>query len=322
MNIENDNIQEAFAWMLAHKTDNGLTWQSIANASGIKLGTLTPFMGQKYSGNKQIVADNIFKYRESLKHQAELSDEKERAGIGGAPLFIQMPTARRIRTLMIAAQGGEMTVVATGPGTCKTMAAQNYAQNNVNVWLVTIKRTSRTLPGMVAETLKVVSGRPARGSTRQMVAQLIDLIRDTRGLLIFDEANHLKFEALEEIRGWYDDTSIGVCLLGNEELIGTIRHGSAGANRDAFRRLSSRIAHTYIRNMPQAQDIELYLDAWGIEARDQRKYLLARGLAAGSGGLREIRQIINHASMLAMEQEIDLSLEELRQAHFSRSGRD
>ena len=69
------------------------------------------------------------------------------------------------------------------------------------------------------------------------------------------------------------------------------------------------------------EDIDAYLDAWNIHNAEQRSYLRRIGLTPGAGGLREIRQIISHASMLAMDDHSALTLEHLRESLSTRATR-
>src|SRR3546814_3728765 len=92
----------------------------------------------------------------------------------------------------------------------------------------------------------------------------------------------------------------GICLLGNEELHKTIRSG-AGSARHSFARLNRRISRSHLQDMAFDEDIEAYLDAWGIADREQRSLLLRVGRTAGTGGLGELKQIISNASLLAFE---------------------
>src|SRR3546814_18625115 len=62
------------------------------------------------------------------------------------------------------------------------------------------------------------------------------------------------------------------------------------------------------------EDIEAYLDAWGIADREQRSLLLRVGRTAGTGGLGELKQIISNASLLAFEDGKPLHHVHLREA--------
>lgn len=319
-NPENIVIDEAEqrAWLKEHKDSRGLSWSDLAPLIGMPQGTLSPWMGGTYAGKTERVAKAVFRYRQTLESQEKVTEEKQRAGLDKTPGYIVTPTANRLRTLMIMAHQGEITVGATGPGTGKTMTVRDYQSMVSNVWLVTMRPTTRTLPAMVAEVLRTISGKAPTGWVRQMSTQVQNLVAGKNGLLVIDEANHLEFEPLEELRAWHDATGVGICLLGNEELIARIR---GGGSKHALARLNGRIAMSHVQDLPLEGDIEAYLDAWGITKPEQRAMLSRVALTPGAGGLREIRQIVTHALLLATDDGVDLSVTHLRDALSTRSTR-
>ncbi len=313
------DVDEARAWLREHKDARHLSWPALSKASGIPTGTLSTWMLSNYQGDAERVARRVIKYRQGLESQAERAEVAQRAGVAERPNYIgDLPTARRLRTLMIMAHSGEITVAGTGPGTGKTTAMLDYAACVANVWTVTARPETKTLSAMIAEVLRSVTGQPGNGWLRQMSGQVMDQVKGRRGLIIIDEANHLVFEALETLRAWHDLTGVGICLLGNEELIARIRGGGA---RHALARLNSRIAMTHVQDLPMDDDIESYLDAWHIENKEQRAMLRRIGLTPGAGGLREIRQVISQASMLAAEDDVPMALSHVRDVLATRATR-
>ncbi len=142
-------------------------------------------------------------------------------------------------------------------------------------------------------------------------------MRGRNGLLIIDEAGHLTIEMLEQLRHWHDMTSVGVCLLGNRDLYLRIR---GGARHDAYGRLNSRIAASHNAPCLEASEIEDFLDAWGVTGPEMRKPLVRIGTTPSAGGLREIKQIIESATMVAHEDGVEtLGLSQLREAMAMRS---
>ena len=309
------------AWMLDHHASSGLSWRIIGDNSGIAPGTVSTWATGSYAGNGLNVAKKVFKYRQMLASQAERAAEKASAGIADTPSYIETPTGRRLRTLMVIAHSGEITYGGTGPGTGKTMEAEHYCASASNAVMVTMKPTTKTLTAMLGEVIRALGGKPGVSWARQMSAQVVDMVKGRRFLLIVDEANYLEFEAIEELRAWHDLGGLGICLLGNEELHATIEGGAQRGVRHSYARLNSRIAQRHVQDMPLIGDIDAYLDAWGIHDGAQRQFLTKIGMTPGAGGLREIRQLITNASMLALGDEQPLSYEYLREAMSTRATR-
>lgn len=294
------------------KTGKLWSWSELAKGSGIPSGTLSLFVTSKYEGRNDNVAKNIFKYRQLLASQAERGE-----GIPAEPGFISTPTATRIRALMIMAHRGRITMGCTGPGTGKTMEMREYQASISNVWVATMEPVTHKLTPMVRSVLRAVGG-SASGSTAWMSEQVKSLVTGRSGLLVIDEANNLDLESLEQLRSWHDATGVGLCLLGNEELWQLIR---GGKKHHAFARLNSRISASHLQDLPMEDDIKLYLDAWQILDPAMCRLLTAIGLTPGAGGLREIRQIIESASMFAADDGHALSLGHLREAQSTRATR-
>ncbi len=305
------NVEEQRQWLIDHKARKGLSWSVLADLTGIAAGTISPFGGGSYAGRGEPIAKKIFRYRQMLDSQQRRTD-----GLLTDAGWFETPTSRRIRGLLVIAQMGRITVGATGPGTGKTVTMRDYANKASNVWIATMKPTTKTLNAMIGEVLKAVGGTPKGGWTRQLSAQVADNIAGRRGLLVIDEANHLDLEAIEEIRAWHDATEVGICLLGNEELMMRIR---GGPRRDAFARLNSRIAASHLQNLPVEGDVAAFCDAWKVDDGDMRRLLTRVALTPGAGGLRECRQIVESASMIAADEHRHPTIVDLREAMASRS---
>lgn len=313
------NFDEMLEWLLRHKTETGKSWPALGKASGIPGGTLSALTSPNFNGNRENMAKRIFAYRQKVMSQGERAKIALRR-----PEFVSTPTAQRLQFLMEWAQGGRITVATLGPGTGKTMAAENYkAAIGETVWIATMSPSTRSLTAMVSEIMKAMGMANASGWRAQRSQEVLNHVRDRGALLIVDEANHLELEALEQLRYLHDVGNLGICLLGNEELHERIRGGARG---HAYGRLSSRIANWFVQNLPTRDDIEAYLDSLAqmepaLDEPHIRKPLVDVALSPGHGGLRELYQTLELAHMLAISAEETLQLEHVRTAIGSRTTR-
>ena len=307
------DIEEMREWANAEKLRRGYSWSQFSNVTGIPSGTLSPFCSNGYNGNNETIARRIFRYRQMLEAQSSQS-----SGLPVEPGYFETPTSLRLRALLVIAQMGRITLGATSAGTGKTMTIRHYQASASNVWVATMKPTTKTLNAMIGEVMRAIGGSAKTGWTRQLSHQVADMVSGKRGLLVIDEANNLELEAIEEIRSWHDATGVGVCFLGNEELLMRIE---GGPKRDAYARLNSRIAQRHIQSLPLEGDVEAFCDAWGIQDSGSRRFLGQIALTPGAGGLREMRQLVEAASMLAEQDERALTLADLRDAQATRATR-
>ncbi|KTE75694.1 hypothetical protein ATE59_11790 [Sphingopyxis sp. A083] len=224
---------EIKAWLSERRTTTGMSWKAIEAESGIPSGTLSNWVNNTYAGKGENVARKVFRYRQMLDSQAERAADRQSAGLTDAPSYIETATGRRLRGLMTTAHSGEITYAATGPGTGKTKEAEQYIACVANAYMVTMKPTTKSVTAMMGEVIRALGGKSGTSWARQMSAQVVDMVKGRRTLLIVDEANYLEFEAHEELRAWHDIAGLGICLLGNEELHATRRSPSAASRPSA-----------------------------------------------------------------------------------------
>ena len=298
------DITEQRDWLNAHKLETSLPWSQIAPKIGVPMGTLTPFASDSYKGDCVKIAQAIYRYRQLLIAQAEIAIE-----LPEPPAFFETPTARRITTMLSIAQRGRITVVAGGPGTSKTKTIRHYQASVPNVWVATMKPSTAGVNTMQIKVLEAMGERDAKGTPLALSSKIEALMRNTGGLLVLDEAQHLGEKALEEVRSWHDETGIGICLVGNEDVLTRL---TLGNKRDAFARLASRVAQRLVFRGPMPGDAQALADAWGVMDEAQRTFLTE--VAKKPGGLRTATMVMETATMLAVQDRQPLALGHLQDA--------
>lgn len=308
------DVEAELEWLKDYKAKKGLSWTQLGQLSNISPGSLSALYTPNYPGKKDNQAKRIFQFRQKVESQ-----EHRKQFVLERPRWIETPTARRVQFLLEVAHMGRITVGAMAPGTGKSMTARHYKDSiGDSVFLVTMLDSTSSTAGMVRQVMQAM-GLAVRASwTQQMSALVIDNLMHRKCLLIVDEANFLSLKALEELRGWHDATGVGICLLGNEELLHRIR-GRDTNDRHAYARLNSRIANSHVADSPRRDDVEAYLDYYDLIEPDMREPLIERGLAPGHGGLREVQQILEAANMLAIGDDEVLSAKHITDAIRSRA---
>lgn len=307
------DVEAMRLWAIEEKALRKYSWSQFANVTGIANSTLSLFCGEKYAGNKENIARALFRYRQMIETQSAGA-----AGVPTEPGYFETPTSLRLRALLVIAQMGRITLGATGPGTGKTMTVRHYQSSVSNCWVATMKPTTKSVNAMIGEVMRAIGGHAKSGWTRQLSHQVQDMTAGKRGLIVIDEANNLELEAIEELRSWHDATGVGLCLLGNEELMMRIE---GGPRRDAYARLNSRIAQRHIQTLPMEGDVDAFCDAWGIEDAASRRMLGQIAMTPGAGGLREMKQLVEAGSMLAEYAGRGLTHQDLKDAQATRATR-
>lgn len=304
------SVEDEVRWFLAYRTRHGLSWSALAKETGIPQGTLSQVISGKYAGDMQGQAERLFKFRQKIESQ----EERSRSALA-KPTLIPTPTARRLQFLLEVAHMGRITVAATGPGTSKTMVAEEYEASVSSCWLVTMRESNSTLSGLLCAIMKKMGLDSMSGWNRQRSDQIIEHVRGRKGLLIVDEAGFLGLDGLEELRALHDATDLGIALFGNEELLRRIRGGDKS---HAYARLNSRIANSHIQDVPSQGDVNAFLDAFKVDDGKVRKLLSSVALSPHNGGLREVKQILESANMLAIADDTAIELSHIEDAMGSR----
>ncbi|EQB32020.1 AAA family ATPase [Sphingobium ummariense] len=293
-------------WANGYKSMKKLSWREFGDLVGIPGGTLQPFCKGTYAGRNDDIAQTIFKFR-----QAEQSREEKLEGIPTDPGYFDTPTALRIQELLAIAATGRITAGGFSPGLGKTKTAEDFLGRVSPAYMITSDAVSAKMGPMIRQVEVAIGVGSPRNWPSIISAEIVRFLRKKRALLIVDEANHLTIEALEQLRAWSDSTGLGICLLGNVELI---RRLTTGRERDALARLNSRISKRIVQDRPEEGDVTAFCDAWKLFDPGIRKLLMDVALMPGSGALREIRQIIENASMAASEDGGKLELAHVRWA--------
>jgi DNA transposition AAA+ family ATPase len=298
------DIEEQRDWLNGHRESTGLSWSQLAPKLDVAMSTLSAFANGTYQGRNDKVAEAVYKFRQLLISQAEISFDMPEP-----PKFFETPTSRRIVTMLSIAQRGRITLVAGGPGTSKSRTIRHYQASVSNVWVATMKPSTAGVNTMQQKVLECMGEPNAKGTPLALSTKIEALVRNTGGLLVIDEAQHTSEKALEEIRGWHDETGIGICLVGNEDVLTRL---TLGNKRDAFARLASRVAQRMIFRGPEDGDALALADAWGVNATDQRAFLI--DIAKKPGGLRTCTMLMETACMLAASDRDELKLVHLTDA--------
>ena len=309
------DVEEMRLWLIGYRelSDPPIPWSQLHRETGIPAGTLQPFCAGTYQGDNEDKARKVFRFRQSVEQQSARQKSLPRD-----PGYFETQTSRRILELLEIAHMGRITICGAGPGTGKTVTVREYKERAQPVWVATMKPSAVRLNPMILAVHKALGLEPRRMPAAEASNVVIERVRARRGLLVIDEANFLSIEGIEEIRNWHDETGVGVCLLGNEELLARIE---TGRHRDQFARLNRRIANRHAQRLPTREDVRVFCDAWGINQPDIRHYLEKIALTPDSGGLGECQQLIEAGSMLAAADDRGLSLADLRDAQATRATR-
>ncbi len=198
----------------------------VAQELGISPGALSAFLSGTYKAPHTIIT--------RIEDLASLNTQKKVAP--RAPSYQETSVSRMVtNAIRYSHLQGKISVVYGDAGIGKTMAFKNYLQNTPLAIGITISPTYASITGvneLIAEQMGVRE-RIARKQTSEIVGKL----RDSGRVLVIDEAQHLTVRALNHLRCISDESGIGICFIGNDEVYTKLK----GTGKADFAQLFSRI---------------------------------------------------------------------------------
>lgn len=226
--------------------------------------------------------------------EARVSEAVERwlTAPRNADTFVETKTARRIQdALAFAKANGDLVCIYGGPGVGKTRSIGHFAGQYAHVWTVTATPSSSTVVPALEEIAEAVGVTDASGGARRIQRAIRQRIRGLGGLLIIDEAQHLRPAALEEIRALHDATGVGLAFVGNVSVFSRL----AGGKQASFAQLFSRIGLRLYLEAPVAADVaKLAKDRWNVT--DRQVLELLGHVASQPGALRLVVKALGIAA--------------------------
>ena len=299
------DIEEQRAWLKDHRTSNGSSWSTLSKRMGIPAGTLSQFGGSGYSGDEQRLAEQVYRYRQTLVHQASIAIEAP-----DVPDFFDTETSNELTRLLGWGQRGRLVVAAMGPGTGKTKTAKQFTACFNNVFMSTMTPSTAGVNNMQQEVLASLGDPDAVGTPQKLSRRIRERVKDlTNPLLIIDEAQHLSEKAIEEIRSWHDATGVGIALFGN---IGVMQRIEGGSRKAAFAQLYSRIGLRMLRPVPLQADCDALAVAWEVTSDKEMAFI--RKVGTMPGGLRGATMMLELAWMLSASERQPINVGHMQDA--------
>ena len=277
---------------------------AMAKEIGVGAAVFNQWLQGKYTGRNDEVQIKVMRWLDARDSEQELKS-KLPADLD----WVRTPSANAVSAALGFSQmAGAISVIYGGAGMGKTTAIKVYCRRSPNVWVVTASPTV-SMPGPILLRIAAALGSRTTGHLHQVEESIIERVKDTRGLLVIDEAQHLSHRALDTIRAIHDATGVGIVLCGNEIVYAQL----TGGNRSVgFAQLFSRVAKRVRLSKPQAGDIDAILDAWQITDKPTRKF--CHGIGMRPGALRGLSQTIRLANLFAKQSDLPLSLDIIRDA--------
>ena len=206
----------------------GISQNRAAKDIGYASGPLSNYRNNKYEGNIEALEEAIVKWI----GRTEQAHARKRVPV------VETGQLKKIaNAISMAHAEGDIALIVDDAGGGKTTAAKYYAgQNPRTTILVEVVKgmNSRTLTVKIAEQLGLDT---IRVNQQALIQNISAALADRNMVVILDEADYLKADALEFSRRLVNDLGqSGLVLIGLPRLTGTIQN-----LRNDHRQLESRI---------------------------------------------------------------------------------
>jgi len=268
----------------------GLSQRLIAREAGLGETALNQWLAGKYPGDNAALAGKLARWSDAYQQR-----RVARASLADIPGYLPTPTGEKIQTVLSYAQlAGDIALIYGAAGLGKTRAAERYAALNPNVWLATLSPATASVSTALGDICAALGLRELPSGSARLYQAAIHRVKDTAGLLILDEAQHLSVNALDQVRSLHDATGIGIALIGNETVYARMSGGSRAAYLD---RLHSRVGKRLALTRSLKGDVEALAAAWKVNSSAELAFL--HDIARQSGALRLLNKTLRLATVFA-----------------------
>lgn len=269
-----------------------ITASQLAKEISVSSATLSQVLKGKYAADPSAVI-------EKLKKWLRLRDDRL-ATPNINPGFVMTETAKLIINDLTYAQVTESIAVIFGAsGVGKSETLRQYQRENNNVWMVTASPSRSTLTECLYELAMELGLDDAPRRKGPLSRVLRSRLRNSEGLVIIDEADHLDYPTLEELRILQEETNIGMVFVGNNKVYTQL---TGGRRNEDFARLFSRIAKKRGLHKTRQNDVRAVAKAWQIH--NDKELNLMMQISERPGGLRLLSKTLKLSAMYAQNKPI------------------
>ncbi|WJG22181.1 AAA family ATPase [Vibrio furnissii] len=269
-----------------------ITASQLAKEISVSSATLSQVLKGKYAADPSAVIEKLGKW---------LKFREERNAVPNInPGFVMTKTAELIMTdLNYARAAGEIVAIFGSSGVGKSEALREYQRNNNNVWMIMACPSCSSLTSCLYE-LALELGLDDAPRRKDLLSRVVrNRLRNSDGLVIIDEADHLDYPTMEELRIIQEQTGIGMVFVGNNKVYTQL---TGGRRNEDFARLFTRIAKKRGLHKTRQNDVRAVAKAWQIH--NDKELNLMMQISERPGGLRLLSKTLKLSAMYAQNKPI------------------
>ncbi len=280
---------------------SGNSQSRVAGMMGRSEAAISQYVHKKYKGDIEKFEKDLKSF---LRRERDLQISLEDPG------FVETSVAKEAwAVFQHCDRSQDQGIFITPSGMGNTTVANEYKRQNRSTILITADITTRSVGSilyLISKKLGAVSCR----SNAVLLSKIVDTLKDSRRLLIIDEAQFLSWEAFEAIRKIHDCCGIGVVFVAMPRLYSQMRGGNKAYLFDQiFSRIGPRCHIKYVKK----SDVKLIADKIypGLNNRCL-EYLFKK--ATQPGKFRGMVKLLKFAIKISNIEDTSLTLQILKEA--------
>lgn len=273
---------------------------AISKELGVSTTTLSQFLNDCYTGVNEDVACKIKQFLEL---------ERQRQHQTPLPGF-----TRNLRNTQLVYADlnylrvtNRISLIIGAAGSGKTTALKHYA-NDTNGVIYVQADVTKSSPRAALNLIVKAMGIKVRGTTSDILDNLIDELTDTNKLIIIDEAQHLTERSFDTLRALNDRAGVGLVYAGTPDILNRMY----GRHEADFDQVHSRIGYICkLNNRYTLEDIESIFKDYKLN-KTIVKHLY--NVSSRKGGLRIAINLFRLANDIAVTSGEPLDIKHLEYA--------
>lgn len=285
----------------SYMDEMGKSQSALARALGVSKATLNLYLQNKYVGDVNALNDKV---------RAFLALAKKRVDTAKLHIeFVETNTAKQMLSFLgMTHVLGQLGIMYGDAGMGKTTCLKAYQRANSACVLIE-PDTTFTAKVLLQELCRVLR-LPEKGNMHDLMARVVDCLKDSERLIMVDEAELLPLRALETLRRVHDKAGCAVVLAGMPKLLLNLKGPHA-----AFKQLFGRVSmHLNLGDRVALDDLkQIACEILGIH--DER--VLESLANKANGSVRKMQKLMENVYYLMRVNGI--GLDELDEAFIERA---
>ena len=273
--------------------EHGMSQARLAQVSGINKAIISQWLRGQYNGDIAATEQAIEEYLRTAMEHEQAQDKA--ITYGSTQDYIPTSISEDIYNLIRYCQLAKGIAIAHGDaGIGKTKAARQYLKDNPTqsyyITLTPSMGTGTNILRLMARELKI----PYNSNKVQLNADLHAKLDGSNKVIIIDEAQHLKYAAIEEIRDFcdLDRDGIGIVLIGNSEIYDRLKGRQEALFAQQFSRI--RFPRRYTTRDIKDDDVKLLFPLLA-EQRKEKELQFLGGVCCSKWGIRGAVNVYRNA---------------------------